>query len=688
LEFLDDEEPAKVHGNPDELSEIIRESDSILTKYGFRKTSKPAKMQGMEVGDDRVDVICNNPRPLAIALCVQERVVGMKTSWKDTFISKDLWNFCEVSSVMPSMPDGSFDMARKTGKFYNLEFTDVLPLRIILDVTKSDNSHSSSSVGKAAMLGNRLSTPRTELRSRLMLGSLLQDAHLRTVRSTDPKYAPRIMGGSGVRALYDNFRNIYLYIRAYRGGDYERLYGTATQELRDCLRSLERGQSATPYLNYRLRDRQEYLHGTFAEYVLLPPEVPRTPGGSSPMPLYEDMGGENRFKAFENRLLRSRLIIGKADAEREWERTTRIQNILREGNSVPEDASERKERSLERRKKFDLALNANAQFKRLLDRKANWSTVESLIAQGWKPIQSGTTAFSLLDARWIFDGCRSETYNVEDLTKSETMFVRDEVSVEESFKVKDIPLLPITRRGILAQRTVSKVGLYQINNSMLEWCNDLVTRLKSVRDEYGRILPNDLLREFNSNREWVNDDTGIIAQAIADYGVRNHSAIAILVSSDRRLMNQLANQANIRVLRVDPKSFVLHRPKETYSSDTVWTVAEVAPLFGYLSDRVAKESKIYIDYGSLAASVANLETDVDSHGRRKIYLRAVGSYTRPDEGKRTITYDLIEQEVGQLIYEDKRPVYKPHRARVDRPVHGTISWEGEVPPLPRRSSIA
>jgi len=686
LDYLCEEEEEREYCDPSVLTDMVQEADKLLQKYNLPVGPITGKIQGMEVGDDRVDISRGNPFPLALALVVQERVVGMKTSWNDTFISKHMWNFCEVTSVCPSMPDGSFDMARKTGQFSKLEFTDTVPLRIVLDVSKADRSHSSTAIGKAAMLGARLSTPRTELRSRLMLASFLQDGLLRTSRSSDPKYLPRIMGGSGVRPLYDNFRNLFLYTRAYRGGGYDRLYGTATEEIRNCLSQLERGNPVSPSLCFRLRDRQEYLYGTYKEYVLIPP-TPREGIRSEelPQPLYLEQGPENRFKSFENRLLRSRLIVGRADAEREWERTQRVQSILREGDPVLEIQERERSKSLLIRTEFGLSLNANSQFRALLDRMANWSDVEKLIAQGWKPSTSGRTAFTLLDALWIFEGCKSETYTVEDLTRNEDIFVREEVSVEESFKVGGIHLLPVARRGILPQRTVSKVGLYQINNSMLEWSEDLLRRLKNVRDHQPMVTSNDLIREFNLNREWVNDDSGLIGLAIVDYAGATRSDMAILVSSDRRLANQMSNQANIRVLRLEPKPLILLVPKEALNSQTVWTVEELVPYLGYFSNMISKWTKVYVDTGSLSAAASRLEVGTDSFHNRVIYRREILNYTRPEDGVRQVAYNLYKEGIGRLQMELKEPIFKQYRTRADRPLSYTLSATEGFSPYRRQS---
>jgi len=100
--------------------------------------------------------------------------------------------------------------------------------------------------------------------------------------------------------------NLYLSVHAYRGGRCQRIYGSATRELRQALSSLERGEALMPILCRRLRDRQEYLHGTYAEKIFIPTRAYQdTYGERLPEPLIMASGGANLFTSFENRLLRT-----------------------------------------------------------------------------------------------------------------------------------------------------------------------------------------------------------------------------------------------------------------------------------------------------------------------------------------------------------------------------------------------
>lgn len=277
------------------VRELGESTISVAKYYGIDVSlpQKPQRVEGEEVGDDRIDLSLNPLQASSVLVC-QSMVGRMVTSKRDTNLSTWLWNFCETTSHVPLHPDQSFDRCRKVGNFEDLGFIDVPPLRILLDVMKGDKSHSSTAVGKATMLGSRMRTPRTEFLPEFFLASYLQDGYLRTSRSSEPKYLPQVMGGSGVRAPFGESENLYLYTHAYRGGRCQRIYGSATRELRQTLSLLEEGQARMPILCRRLRDKQEYLHGTYAEKIFVPTNAYKASFGKRlPEPLIKASGGSN-----------------------------------------------------------------------------------------------------------------------------------------------------------------------------------------------------------------------------------------------------------------------------------------------------------------------------------------------------------------------------------------------------------
>jgi len=666
----------KVRADLHEVQNLCVGMNNLLNLEGIHPGPRSKNnVFGMEVGDDRID-ISRDPRALAMALVCQERVLDMKTSKADTYISNAIWNFTEVTNSIPCAPEGSFHHARRVGNFKDLEYTDTVILRLIVDCSKGDSSHSSTAVGKAGMLASRLNTPRSEHRSDLHLASYLQDASLRTGYSPDPKYLPNIMGGSGARALFDNPVNLYLSVKAYRGGGYDRLYGSATQEAIQCLGRLDRGKGATPVLCSRLRDRQEYLHGTYADKILIPPERFKKRGVVAlPDPLYESVGSQNMFQAVEQRLVRTKALIGRREAEREVEKTLKTHDALIGMTSTMYAFEKWKQARSIARRKFDSALQANSAFSRLLARCANGTEVETLIKQGFLSVGCGVTAFTKWDAKWLFSGGKGEAFSIENLTTTEDMFIRSEVSTEESFKVGGIPLSFTTHGKTRVEETSCRVGLYQINSDMLSWSNKVLEDLRERREIRKEILrPTDLLEVFNKDLEWVNDDTLLVAQCLHDTEQFTKFFCVALVSDDRRLANQMANTANVNVYRISPRDVVTALPHKSWNSQTVIDVGELWALHWINIDqqnKVNRPRKVYIDSGSVSAFCARYSRGMDGEGTEvdKIYRRELISYGRDHDGRRYSQYRIAEQPVTTRVrVETFRPIARTKRYRWGKPL--------------------
>jgi len=315
-------------GHLDDVRRLGDQTSSIARRQGVQISTATSKVVGREVGDDRVD-LSRHVFPLVTTLMAQEELVHMVTSWPDTSIRKKSWNFCEVTGGPLTDPSQGFDHVRRNGDFTTLGFNDSVVLRIILDVQKGEGQdHSSTQPGKMSMLGSRLATPRRENRGFWMLASIFQDAMLCTHRASEPKYLPPVMGGSGVTPLFDNSNNVFLYVHAYKGGTYQRIYATACSEMREYLYRLERDVQSAPILCPRLREKQEYFWGTYDNFVFVPKERGVSNTDAPPPPLYERTGGQNRFQNFENRLSRTRHLVTRRQAQVEWSHTRRLYSIF------------------------------------------------------------------------------------------------------------------------------------------------------------------------------------------------------------------------------------------------------------------------------------------------------------------------------------------------------------------------
>lgn len=621
---------------------------------------------GMEVGDDRTDASRSAYR-LALGLIVQETVLHMQTSWMDTCISSLIWNFCEVSNGVPTDITETFDYCRKNNNFENLGFVDSPPLRIILDVSKGDGSHSSTSSGKAAMLASRMRTPRNSMLRVLQLASFIQDGMLRTSMSSDPKYLPRIMGGSGARPLFDNAENLYLYTLAYKSGRCNRVYGSATRELQMCLAELSKSVATMPVLCRMLNDKQEYLHGTYSGMIFVPkPSYKDDIMENLPAPLIESPGGANRFNATLNRLVRTKHLVTRSIAVREWQYTKTIRARLLSRLSTERYVSEDLLRKEELRRAFGHALSANVAFANLLARKATWKDVEMLMgSSNHITLTSGAPEFTYYDAQWLASGAKYENFSIEDLTITEDLHSREDVSEEQTFKVGGLVLRPILGNLIKRVETTTKVGLYQINKSMEQWAEETFRRLLQHREE-GKPLPRDVvLTEIMKDPEWVNDDTGLIELCLRDTAsLSQMSARVVLVSLDRRLANQMSNTCNVQVERLHPLSYIMKMRSAaldpiTDRDQALKCLSPGIPARG----RTDPVRSIYVDTGSVAHILSNLEEYrqgvPDSVKRREHISKGVRN------GHRWTRYAMrdIPQGALSLNTEPIRPVLRERRFR-------------------------
>lgn len=581
--------------------------------------SKPytnVNVKGMEVGDDRVDLSLS-AFLLCVMLSVQEKVLQMCTSKDDTSVTKDVWNFCEVTNALPTSKTGGFDFARRTGDFKDLDFTDSPALRLVTDVQKGDRSHSSTVTGKASMLGSRTNACRSEHWESLQISQLMQDGLLRTARAPDPKYLHGIMGGCNVKPLFGLDCNTFLYLKAYRGGGYDRVYGSAVQEIKKTLQSMERGVFSCPILCSRLRDRQEYLHGTYGSQIFIPTRQMLKAfdkAGPGP-PLYEANSGQNQFSSLENRLLATKTLLGRRGAEVEIAKTRRLFDQLLGIQDFKGLRDREKLVRFQARQEFGGALQGNTAFKRLLDRNARGSEAKQLLAAGFLMVDNAVTEFRLSDAVWLGRGGKSEIFTIDDITFNEDMFLRKEVSLEESMKISGIPLKVLyNNKASLTLPTVSRVGLWQINETMRDWAENIGTNLRDLWVENDRKPLRDhiVLGVYNKNREWVNDDSTLISVCCRASEAANESSFVGLISDDHRLGNQMSKTANVQVIRLSAKEFVKHRAGTDFlDSSFQMSIGEFAQMVDLPPNEQRRMLAVYTDTGSLASACARVHTEAE-----------------------------------------------------------------------------
>jgi hypothetical protein len=519
------------------------------------------------------------------------------------------------------------------------------------------------------------------MRLNLQIASYLQDGFLRTFKSPEPKYLPVTLGGSGCPALFDSATNLYLSVMAYRGGGYSRLYGSATHEAYRALSSLEFDRVPELALVNRLREKREYFFGTYAEKILVPrPEEISKFREVLPMPLVTARMGRVGTSSFQNRLIRSKLVIGQRMAEIELDFKIKVDQEIFGTSSVVSSRARGKEESLRLRKKFEFALSANTAFTNLLRRQATPKDVTELQKQGFLTSTSGVIDFSLENAKWLFRGGKSENFSLEDIVRVENLYIRDEVSTGETLKVAGIEINPEVGGKRLQQRTSSRVGLYQIDTRQYEWCQEILASLREKRDSVGRPLT--FIEEINTYRgkhEWVNDDLSLIEEIRVDMGELPKTATTsiILVTSDRRLARQACNAVNITVYRIEPGDVIRSITHREWNQSVQLSVREVQEFCGINFPQGLMPRAVYIDTGSLAAAAIHFEvepTDFPDNSvlKRREYIESGSS----DTGDRYCLFRSINLSKRRVLYETIYPIDTSWRPRehITRTTNARMSY--------------
>jgi len=322
------------------------------------------------------------------------------------------------------------------------------------------------------------------------------------------------------------------------------------------------------------------------------------------------------------------------------------------------------------RKEFGMALNANTAFANLLDRQASIDDVIQLTKEDkFLIVNCGTTHFTKWDAEWLFFGGKGESFSIEDLTSSEDIYLRTEVSEEESMKVGSIPLQPIVGKTIRNVLTTTSVGLYQIGSGMYEWAGKLTDRLIKRRGVMGKpLLADDALKEYQMDPEWVNDDSLLIARCLRDTeGRTSRTTSVILVSADRRLGHQMSNSCNVTVVRIDPRQYIL-----------LCGSLEVPPLTEIEPHTLCKHTTgvgtgipvptfTYVDTGSVNAFLARMDSLSVTHATTTRVLRSSGG--GHDGQLRKVTYEVKEIPTRQSVHGSLHyPVLKQKRFPITDPL--------------------
>jgi hypothetical protein len=352
-------------------------------------------------------------------------------------------------------------------------------------------------------------------------------------------------------------------------------------------------------------------------------------------------------------------LVSRSNAEVLFERSLKIEKYCLSSTDIAGHKETERTRKGRLRACFQGALRGNSAFVNLANKKGCDGDVTKLMSKNFKVCVTGQPEFKREHAEWLSSGGRGEYLNLNDLPRSEDMFLRSEVSGEESMKVSGINLNVQGKGKYLPQRTIAEVGLYQINSSMREWASELTERLTN----FGiRPIPrNEVVTLFNENREWVNDDTMLIKQCGIDCAGLDKNTCVALISNDKRQANQMARTNNVWVLLVDPLSVV-----ETFNiekCDAFTTVTPQQVLSGMFpaektAERIHSLSFVYTDTGALSGALSKVEREERAFERKYLIKKPVSCTNT--SGVRSEMYDLEELPANSYL---RFRVYTPEGLR-------------------------
>jgi len=436
---------------------------------------------------------------------------------------------------------------------------------------------------------------------------------------------------------------------------------------------------AQPAICTFLRKREELLHITYGANVIMPTIPTNQLDGEIVRPLYKAVGGAPFLQGAENRLVQTKLLATKRQAERELEIRRGIRELLFSDLRVTDQRSLRKIQREKLSAEFDGTIRANAAYQRMLANIANDSDLTQLYLDGNLIAGSGQTDLNMYIVEWIAKGGNGEIFNIFDLTNSEDMYVFEEVSESRTLRVQGIQITPqFNRLPIVTKETRSEIGLWQITETKMEWGRRILSELLQLREQRGTLYYQDVFPVMVKDPEWVNDDTLIVRRLIGD--VKNAPKQTVLiVTSDKRLAKNAAKTTGFPVAMVDPQSIIMNVMGKEFNAKM-----EITPEEALMTDNGSSPNllvghppvfdKVYIDTGSLETHAQRVV--VRENGNR-YYRRLLRTGRRPDG---------IRYEVQTLQKLERKLIPKVKVFYPNETVYQSVSVnrEGEV----QRPSLA
>lgn len=664
---------------------IIKKTDNLESLY-FGDITDPKEYEegdipifGMEVGDNRIS--CSPyRRVVTMEHIVQEDVYRMVTSIPDTYVSADHFDIAETLTIIPRDPLESIGYAKKHGT-KNLGFIDTVALRVIVTAEANDKIHSSTNSGKSDWIGSRMLSPREELKWLIHLASFFQDGILGTHRNKSPKYLPRRMGGSNCPPLFGHFENTYLYLLAYKNGSYSRVYGSAINELRDSVSRMDSGEPAKAPLCDLLSKKGDYLHCTFANMILL-----QKFEENLPMALYKSMGNSAEVAGFESRMLSTKRLITKSQALVEQDRAERITRALFSVDGVKNFELDIRIKEREIRENFKFARSANAAVQRLLAREGNRQDAEILMKEfGYEVNMNGVPELTFEDVKWLvkYKG-QGEIFSYEDIPVAEDMYIRAEISREETLRVKGIKLLPeFNYKPRKYVETKAKIGLWRISEDMEEWADNRILELSQERERLGApLVKEQVMRIIREKPEWVRDD-GLIVLKLREIAKFSPISTNVIVTADSRLCYTASRLTGLNIVQLDPIECILRLKPPELSVDNC---AEVLyPIIDTVNKTIInycpKAEHLLVDTASVEAFASRL-TNLNKDGKENgiIYHTQLVYAYHLDNGERVSVKRTREQKhPGRMTF-----VLYSTNDTFPRKILEEVESDRSKPPIARR----
>lgn len=199
-------------------------------------------------------------------------------------------------------------------------------------------------------------------------------------------------------------------------------------------------------------------------------------------------------------------------------------------------------------------MSSNTALINLLQRTATPDDCDALVAEGWTILKEGARAFTLEHAEWLVYIEPKMQFRIKDLKKPQDMYFFEEISIEKSLRVGNIKLSPQGNRQVTTQ---TKVGLYNISKTELEWCTQIKDTMLKIRNEIKRPLDIGMVYQIlREDPEYINDDN-LIMKIIIDISASTTTFVSILVVTDDKKMIKYAfnKMPSIVLASISPEHF-------------------------------------------------------------------------------------------------------------------------------------